>query len=281
MNMKLSSRERVVNGSFEVLLIVIAALFFIPVYYLIVTTFKTPDEATFSPLSLPTHFNVDNYILAWKTMRFPRVFLNTLIVTGVSVVGIILLSSMAAYALARRAHALNKFIFYLFLAGMMVPFQMGLVSLYKLINSLGLMDNLLAVIVVNIGNGCVIAIFLFHSFISTSVPLELEEAAFIDGCSVQATFWRIAFPLLTPVIATVAIVTTLNVWNDFMNPLLFLQSRENNVILLEVFRNIGQFSVDWTSLFPMLLLGVAPLLVFYLLMQKYMIKGVAAGALKG
>ncbi|GGA02135.1 sugar ABC transporter permease [Paenibacillus marchantiophytorum] len=281
MKMRLSTQDKVMNGSLEVLLIAVAALFFIPVYYLIVTTFKSPDEATLNPLALPSHFSIDNYVVAWNAMKFPRVFLNTLIVTGTSVLGIIVFSSMAAYGLARRTHALNTFIFYLFLAGMMVPFQMGLISLYKLINGLGLMDHLLAVIVVNIGNGCVIAIFLFHSFISTSVPLELEEAAFMDGCSVQGTFWRIAFPLLKPVIATVAIVTTLNVWNDFMNPLLFLQSRENNVILLEVFRNIGQFSVDWTSLFPMLLLGVAPLLVFYLLMQKYMIKGVAAGALKG
>ncbi|MEC0228529.1 carbohydrate ABC transporter permease [Paenibacillus alba] len=281
MKMRLSTQAKVMNGSLELLMIAIAALFFIPVYYLIVTTFKSPSEATINPLSWPSHFNLDNYMVAWQAMKFPRVFLNTLIVTGASVSGIIVFSSMAAYGLARRTHALNTFIFYLFLAGMMVPFQMGLISLYKLINGLGLMDHLLAVIVVNIGNGCVIAIFLFHSFISTSVPLELEEAAFMDGCSVQGTFWRIAFPLLKPVIATVAIVTTLNVWNDFMNPLLFLQSRENNVILLEVFRNIGQFSVDWTSLFPMLLLGVAPLLLFYLLMQKYMIKGVAAGALKG
>lgn len=275
------ARKRTSNVLFQVLLYVLAAIFFIPVYYLIVTTFKSPDEATLHPLSLPVHWNFANYKAAWDVMQYPKVLLNTLIVTGSSVVCIILFSSMAAYGLARRNHVLNRIVFYVFLAGMMVPFQMGLVSLYKLIMGLGIMDHLLSVIVVNIGSNCVIAIFLFHSFIHSSVPLELEEAANIDGCSVWGTFWRIAFPLLTPVIATVAIVTTLNVWNDFMNPLLFLQSRENNVILLEVFRNIGQFSVDWTSLFPMLLLGVAPLLIFYLVMQKYMIKGVAAGALKG
>lgn len=274
-------RKRVSSLVFQILLYILAVIFFIPVYYLIVTTFKSPDEATLTPLSLPVHWDFSNYKAAWDVMQYPKVLLNTLIVTGTSVVCIILFSSMAAYSLARRNHILNKIVFFIFLAGMMVPFQMGLVSLYKLIMSLGIMDHLLAVIVVNIGSNCVIAIFLFRSFIQSAVPLELEEAANMDGCSVWGTFWRIAFPLLTPVIATVAIVTTLNVWNDFMNPLLFLQSRDNNVILLEVFRNIGQFSVDWTSLFPMLLLGVAPLLIFYLLMQKYMIKGVAAGALKG
>lgn len=269
------------NLGLELLMILLAAVFLIPVYYLLVTTFKTPDEATLHPMSLPTNWDIVNYVAAWEAMQFPKVLLNTLIVTVSSVVCIIVFSSMAAYGLARRNHRLHRVLFYVFLAGMMVPFQMGLVSLYKLIMALGIMDNLMAVIAVNIGSGCVIAIFLFHSFIHSSVPLELEEAAFIDGCSVWGTFWKVAFPLLTPVIATVAIVTTLNVWNDFMNPLLFLQSRENNVILLEVFRNIGQFSVDWTSMFPMLLLGVSPLLIFYLFMQKYMIKGVAAGALKG
>ncbi|WP_253735772.1 carbohydrate ABC transporter permease [Paenibacillus sp. FJAT-26967] len=265
----------------EAILILLAAAVFIPIYYLIVTTFKTPDEAALHPLSLPASLDFGNYAAAWKAMDYPRVLANTVIVTVASVTSIVIFSAMAAYGLARRSHRLHRIIFYLFLAGLMVPFQMGLVSLYKLINGLGLMDTLLAVIFVNIGSGCTIAIFLFHSFIQSSVPLELEESAFMDGCSVPKTFWLIAFPLLKPVIATVAIVTTLNVWNDFMNPLLFLQSRENNVILLEVFRNIGQFSVDWTSLFPMLLLGIAPLMAFYLFMQKYMIKGVAAGALKG
>ncbi|WP_211746104.1 carbohydrate ABC transporter permease [Paenibacillus sp. Marseille-Q4541] len=273
--------RRMANLGVELVMIILAAIFFIPVYYLFVTTFKTPDEATLHPMSLPENWSLANYKAAWDVMQYPHVLLNTLMVTVASVGCIIIFSAMAAYGLARRNHRFHRILFYLFLAGMMVPFQMGLVSLYKLIMGLGIMDSLLSVIVVNIGSGVVIAIFLFYSFIHSAVPLELEEAAFIDGCSVWGTFWKIAFPLLTPVIATVAIVTTLNVWNDFMNPLLFLQSRENNVILLEVFRNIGQFSVDWTSLFPMLLLGVAPLLIFYLFMQKYMIKGVAAGALKG
>ena len=110
---------------------------------------------------------------------------------------------------------------------------------------------------------------------------ELEEAAAIDGCSVFKRFFLIVLPLLKPVISTVVIIVTLNVWNEFMTPLLFLQSRENDVILQEVTRNIGQFATDWTALFPMLMLGVAPLMIFYVFMQKYIIAGVAAGAVKG
>ena len=125
------------------------------------------------------------------------------------------------------------------------------------------------------------AVFLFKEFIEGTVPKELEEAAEIDGCTVFRKFFRVVLPLLTPVISTVVIIVTLNVWNEFMTPLLFLQSREKDVILQEVSRNIGQFATDWTALFPMLMLGVAPLMIFYVFMQKYIIAGVAAGAVKG
>ncbi len=265
----------------EIFMLILAAITFIPIYYLLVSTFKTPEQATLNPLGLPLQPTFQNYIKAWGTMNYPRVFMNNLIITGCSVAGIVIFASMAAYTLSRKQNRLNNAIFYMFLSGIMIPFQMGLVSLYKLIIALHLMDRLPSVILVNISGGVVVAMFLFKTFISTTIPCELEESAFIDGCGVYRTFWQIVFPLLKPVIATVAILNTLNVWNDFMNPLLFLQSREKGVILLEIFRNIGQFSVDWTSLFPMLVLGVLPLMIFYVFMQKYIIKGVAAGALKG
>jgi raffinose/stachyose/melibiose transport system permease protein len=158
---------------------------------------------------------------------------------------------------------------------------MNIISLYKIVKSLGLMNTLLAVILVDVAINTPQAVFLFKEFIESTVPKELEEAAVIDGCSVMKRFFMVVLPLLKPVISTVAIIVTLNVWNEFMTPLLFLQSRENDVILQEVTRNIGQFSTDWTSLFPMLMLGVAPLVIFYIFMQKYIIAGVTAGAVKG
>lgn len=143
------------------------------------------------------------------------------------------------------------------------------------------MNSLLAVILVNVAINTPQAIFLFKEFIESTIPRELEEAAEIDGCTVFRKFFTIVLPLLKPVVSTVMIIVTLNVWNEFMTPLLFLQSREKDVILQEVSRNIGQFSTDWTALFPMMMLGVAPLMIFYLFMQKYIIAGVAAGAVKG
>ncbi|WP_418579278.1 carbohydrate ABC transporter permease, partial [Hungatella sp.] len=143
------------------------------------------------------------------------------------------------------------------------------------------MNTPFAVILVNVAINTPQAVFLFKEFIEGTVPKELEEAAEIDGCTVFRKFFRVVLPLLTPVISTVVIIVTLNVWNEFMTPLLFLQSREKDVILQEVSRNIGQFATDWTALFPMLMLGVAPLMIFYVFMQKYIIAGVAAGAVKG
>lgn len=265
----------------EIVMIAIAVIWFIPIYYLIVTTLKSPQEATNHPLSLPSSLGVENYVNAWKTMQFPRAFGNTLIITASAVFLVVILGSMAGYALARTKTKYSTVIFLLFLAGLTVPFQMNIVSLYRIVKNLHLMNTLLAVILVDVAINTPQAIFLFKEFVESTVPRELEEAAAIDGCSVIKRFFMIVFPLLKSVISTVVILITLNVWNEFMTPLLFLQSRENDVILQEVTRNIGQFSTDWTALFPMLMLGVAPLMIFYVFMQKYIIAGVAAGGVKG
>lgn len=265
----------------EAVMLVIAVIWFIPICYLIVTTLKNPQEATANPLGLPIHLEIGNYIKAWTNMQFPRAFANTLFITATAVVIIVVFGAMAGYALARTKTKMGNRMFLFFLAGLIVPFQMNIVSLYKIVKSLHLMNTPFAVILVNVAINTPQAVFLFKEFIEGTVPKELEEAAEIDGCTVFRKFFRVVLPLLTPVISTVVIIVTLNVWNEFMTPLLFLQSREKDVILQEVSRNIGQFATDWTALFPMLMLGVAPLMIFYVFMQKYIIAGVAAGAVKG
>ena len=158
---------------------------------------------------------------------------------------------------------------------------MNIISQYRIVKSLGLMNTLLAVILVDVAINMPQTIFLFKEFIENSVPWELEEAALVDGCTVPKRVFHVVIPLLKPVVSTTVIIVTLNVWNEFMTPLLFLQSRKNSVILQEVSRNIGQFATDWATMFPMLMLGVMPLMIFYIFMQKYIIAGVAAGAVKG
>ena len=265
----------------EFFMVALAVIWFIPIYYLIVTTFKSPREATEAPLKLHEVWMIENYIEAWKNMEYPRALFNTVTITVLAVGIIVLVTSLAGYALARTKTKWGNRFFLLFLAGLMVPFQMNIVSLFKIVKSVGLMNTIWAVILVDVAINVPQGIFLFKEFIESSVPKELEEAAEIDGCSVIQKFFVIVLPLLKPVIATVVIIVTLNVWNEFMTPLLFIQGRENDVILQEVSRNIGQFSTDWTALFPMLMLGVAPLMIFYIFMQKYIIAGVSAGAVKG
>ena len=257
----------------ETLMVLLAVLWAVPIYYLIVTTLKSPAEATASPLALPSSLNLQNYIDAWQKMEFPRAFANTLFITAMSVFLIVLFGSMAGYALARTSSKLGGRLFLFFLAGLVVPFQMNIVSLYKIVKALHLMNSPFAVILVDVAVNMPQAVFLFREFVHSTVPVELEEAAEIDGCGTMQKFFTIVFPLLKPVMATVIIIV--------MTPLLFLQSRANDVILQEVSRNIGQFSTDWTAMFPMMMLGVAPLMIFYLFMQKYIIAGVAAGAVKG
>ncbi len=265
----------------EIIIGIVAVVWFIPVYYLIVTTFKTPKEATEAPLALPGVWVIQNYIDAFAKMEYPRSLFNTVKITVLAVLIIVLVTSLAGYALARTKTKWGNRFFLLFLAGLMVPFQMNIVSLFKIVKNIGLMNTIWSVILVDVAINVPQGTFLFKEFIESSVPRELEEAAEIDGCSVLRKFFVIILPLLKPVIATVVILVTLNVWNEFMTPLLFIQSRENDVILQEVSRNIGQFSTDWTGLFPMMMLGVAPLMLFYIFMQKYIISGVAAGAVKG
>lgn len=264
-----------------VFLCVVAFIVLLPIYYLLVTTFKTSTEAALAPMALPTHFDFHPYVEAFKKMQYPRAFKNTLIITGCAVTGLIVVSSMCGYVLNRKGkHKVVQSVFLLILSGMVFPYQMSILGLYRVIQQLHLMNSLVGVILIDIAINIPFATFLIKSFVST-IPIELEEAARIDGCGTFRTFWTITFPLMKPTIATVAILNTLTIWNDFMGPLYFLQSREKDVILQEVYRNIGQFSTDWTSLFPMMVLGILPLLIFYLIMQKYIIGGVMSGSVKG
>lgn len=252
----------------------------IPIYYLFITTFKSPADATLNPLSLPKEWNFTGYINAWNAMNYPRVFMNNLIITVSTVLGAVLFAAMAAYTFVRRPTRLNNIAFYFILVGIMIPFQVATIPLFKLIGKLGLIDNPLSVILVSMFAMISFNIFLIKNFLG-SVPIELEESASIDGCGVAGTFFRVTLPLMLPVLATVGILNTLTSWNDFFTPLLFLQSREKAVILLEVYRNIGKFSIDWTTFFPMMVLGIAPLLMFYVFMQRYIISGIVTGAVKG
>lgn len=262
-------------------LIAIGVTFFLPLYYLVITTFKSPEEAAISPLGLPASWSFANYTKALEVMNYGQALKNNLIITVSAVVLLIIFSSMAAYVIARSKKKIYNVMFLIFLIGLIIPFQVAIVPLYSIISGLGLMNTHLGVIVISVF--CInmpLSIFLLKGFIST-VPIELEEAAYMDGAGTFKTFWLIVFPLLKPIIVTLVILNTLAIWNDFLTPLLFLQSPDKAVLLQEVYKNVGPFSTNWTSFFPMLVMSVLPLVVFYMLLQRKVMEGVVTGAVKG
>ncbi|MCL2810366.1 MAG: carbohydrate ABC transporter permease [Clostridia bacterium] len=273
--------KSVKNGLWSVLFAAIGAFMLIPIYYLVVNTFKTMEEATFRPLGLPLNPTFENYTTALQSMNFLRALTNNLTILVFAVLFLVLFSSMAAYAIVKGKTICSKVMYSIFLIGLIIPFQVTIIPLYRIAVGFGMMNTLPGVIIINVF--CInlsLSIFLFRGFINT-IPAEMEEAAAIDGCGVFKTFWVIIFPLLSPIIATVGILDALAVWNDFMTPLLFLQSPEKNVLLQEVHKNVGPFSTNWTVFLPMLVLSVLPMVIIFLILQKHIIEGVVAGAVKG
>ncbi len=273
--------EKRVNAFLSIFLLALVLLWMIPVYYLVVSTFKTGAQVAADPLGLAKSLDFSGYVEAFYGMEFPRALSNTVFIAVMSVTVNLSVSTLAAYTLARRKNKVNSAIYVFFLVGMMVPVQMGLSGLYRIMSALHLVNNLFSVVLINAAGSTISSIFLVKSFISSAIPVEIEEAARIDGCGVYAVLFKIVIPLLKPVLATVSIMVMLGTWNDYLNPSLFLHSREKSVILQEVYRNVGQFSTDWASLFPMLILGILPLTIIYLLLQKFIISGVTQGSVKG
>ncbi|WP_418667600.1 carbohydrate ABC transporter permease [Allofournierella sp.] len=274
-------RKRAAEMLLNLVYALVGAVMLLPIYYLVVTTFKTPAEAAAHPLGLPAHFTLENYKNALAAMEYGRALRNNLIIAGCAVALLLVFASMAAYVIARSPKKIFRRMYSVFMVGLIVPFQIAIIPLYKIVSGLHLMNTLPGVVLIDVF--CInlpLSIFLFRGFINT-VPKELEEAAYMDGCGILRTFWQIIFPLLKPIVSTVAILDALAVWNDFMTPLLFLQSPQKGVLLQEVYKNVGPFSTNWTSFFPMLVLATLPLVVFYLIMQKSIIEGVVAGSVKG
>lgn len=262
-------------------LMTVTAIFMIPVYYLLVTTFKSGAEAATAPMALPRVWHIEAYVKAFGKMHYPRALWNTFYIAALTVILNLSLSSAASYVLARRPSRFHRFVYLLFVCGMMIPFQMGLAALIQLMSALRLVNTPYSVIMINASSGLISSIFLMKAFVNSSVPREMEEAGRIDGCNVFGLFFRLVFPLMKPILATMSIIILLGSWNDFLNPLLFLQSSSRAVLLQELSTNIGPFSVDWASMFPMLVLAVLPLTLLYLVLQRFIIDGVAAGAVKG
>lgn len=275
-----SSKYRLSTFAAELILILIALIFLIPFYFLLVNSVKPFGEILSDAASWPASFQWSNYVQAWRAIEFPKAFMNSLIVTLVSNVLLLLISSMAAYQMVRHDTVFNRILFVILVAAMVVPFQSIMLPLMEVTNVLGLNNSLLGLIICYLGFGASLSVFLFHGFIK-SVPLEIEQAARVDGTSHYGVFFRIVCPLLQPMFVTVLILNTLWIWNDYLMPSLILSDPDLNTIPIATYMLFGQFTKQWDLALPALVLGIAPVVIFFLSMQKYIVSGIAAGAVKG
>lgn len=264
----------------EIFMLGICAIFFIPFYYLLINTFKPAREATVSPLSVPFQsFTLELYQKAFDTINFWSSFRNSIFITIVSVIIIIVIGSMASYAISRRKNRLTKFLFFYFLIGFMVPVQTTLIPLFNLMSFLKLQNSIAGMIVLY-SSWCNFAMFMYQGFLG-GVPRDLEEAALIDGANLWKLYWHIVFPLLKPVTTTIVIFDVMWIWNDFMLPYLFISSSDKFTLIMEVYKGVGQFSNNWTVMLCTMVIVLIPITVFYIAMQKQIIAGITSGAVKG
>ncbi|RJE88301.1 carbohydrate ABC transporter permease [Paenibacillus sp. 1011MAR3C5] len=269
----------------DVLLVVIAILFLSPIYIMIVNSFKTRSELYENALALPSSFSFEYYAQAMEKMNFLTAFGNSLFVTLVSLVFIVVLASMTAWMLVRSNNKLSQIIFMVLVSTMLIPFQTLMMPLMQVMGWIGnnlhipMLNTHGGLIFMNVGFHASMAVFLYHGFIK-SVPIALEEAATLDGCSKFGVFWRIVFPMLKTITITVAILDVIMMWNDYLLPSLTLSDKGLRTIPLSTFYFFGEFTIVWNLAMAGLTLSIIPVVIFYFIAQKHIIKGVAEGAVK-
>lgn len=263
-----------------VAVIILAVMFLFPTFYAFMSSLKTNGEILKDSMALPSRFNLDNFIYLFQETEFPRALLNSIIITVVSMALIIIVVPMAAYGIERKQSRATRAVYSIFIAGMMIPFQVYMVPLFRQLKVLGLYGTLTGPIVIYVaGAGC-FGVLLYCSFIR-GIPKELEEAAAIDGCGKFRTFWQIVFPLLKPCTSSMIIINGLGIWNDYLMPSLVLNADTGATINVEIFSFVDQFTSRWDVVFAGTVCAMLPILVVFLCLQKYFVKGVAAGAVKG
>lgn len=254
-------------------------LFIIPFFLMVNNSFKTTEQFVNSPFSLPQQFRFSNYADAFQKMNFLNAIKNNIIITLISVSLIILTASMSAYFLVRNKWKINAIIYAIMVASMIVPFQAIMIPLVSIYGNMELLNNKWILIFMYLGFGQSFAVFIFHGFIK-NVPLEMEEAALIDGCNKMQSFFRIVFPLLKPIIVTVLILDVLWIWNDYLLPSLVLLSPAQRTLPLSTYSFFTTYSVDYAPLMAGIVLTIIPVLIAFILCQKQIVKGVVQGAIK-
>lgn len=279
----MKQKTKIFNGFSFTLLLLLSALFLFPIYLVIINSFKSKFNIVGTPFEFPnedTFVGIENYINGIQSSGIVGAFFRTLFITVASVLAIVVFTSMTAWYITRVKSKFNKIVYYLFLFSMIVPFQMVMFTMTSVCINLGI-NNVIGIIPVYLGFGSGLSVFMFSGFVK-SLPKEIEEAAMIDGCSPLKTFFMVVFPMLKSTAITVAILNAMWIWNDFLLPYLLLGSTDKTLsVAIQLTMQGAYGSIDWGGFMAMLVLAIIPIIAFYLVCQKYIIKGVIDGAVKG
>ncbi|MBO5482136.1 MAG: carbohydrate ABC transporter permease [Spirochaetaceae bacterium] len=265
------------------LLIILTILFIFPILLVVMNSFKSRLYVSTQPFVLPnsqTFVGLENYINGLTTSGFAFAFLRSVWITIASVVVIIIFTSMTAWYITRVKSKFTKSLYYLFVFSMIVPFQMVMYTMTYLVNQMAF-SNVFGIIFVYLGFGAGLAVFMFTGFVK-SIPVEVEEAATIDGCTPLQTFFKVVFPMLKSITITVAILNVMWIWNDYLLPYLILgESQKTIPVAIQIAMQGAYGATDYGGFMAMLVVAIIPIIIFYISSQKYIIKGVISGAVKG
>ena len=263
----------------ELLLVGVAIVFCIPFYLVVAISLQTTAQSYKTPMSFPLPPHLGNFSVAWGTRGqggLAHPLESSLIITALSVIGVIVFGSVAAYAIARNRGKLSNVLYIAFVVGIILPFQLAIIPLFVAMKNLGLIGHYFGFITLNIGLLMPLTVFLYTGFIR-ALPRDYEEAAWVDGAGVIRTYRRVVFPLLLPITATVAVIVGVAVWNEFFLALLFLSGSRIETIPIALSSFAGSYVARWNVIFAGVAIAIAPILLFYLFAQRHLIKGFTAG----
>ncbi|MCR5526831.1 MAG: carbohydrate ABC transporter permease [Lachnospiraceae bacterium] len=276
-------KKKLVTALGTLVIVVFFIFYMIPFFLVILNSFKQKADILRAPFSFAVKkgYSLENFVEAFTKMNFIRAFGNSLFVTGLSTFFVIVLSAMVAYYFTRAKDKFSTVFFAMMAASMIIPFQAIMIPLVAIYGGqLGILNHRLALVFFHVGFGMSMSVFIYQGFIKSNIPLSLEEAAYLDGCTNFQTFTKVVFPLLKPTTATLVILNAMAYWNDYLLPSLVLSKKELLTLPLSTYMFYGTYSADYGVVMAALVLTIAPLLVMYIFLQNQIISGVVAGAVK-
>lgn len=274
------SKFRLNTAITHLILLTYTVIALFPIILIVINSFKARKAIFQSPLSLPTAetFSIEGYITVWERASFPQYFANSLIVTIISIVLILIIGAMAAFALSEYNFPGNSFLGLYLMLGIMIPIRLGTVGILRLVVTMNLVNSLTALILVYTAQGLPLTVFVLQSFMA-QLPREVKEAARVDGASEYRIF-GLVLPLIRPAVATVAVFVMIPIWNDLWFPLILAPGEKTKTVTLGAQQFLGQFVSDWNAVLASLTLAMIPALILYLIFSRQLIRGITSGAVK-